>query len=90
MNGRLGGWVDGWMDEAVGLKWGRNRGNQTIAERTGPLTSPSLSFPSGQKGRAPCCALPTSHLPTPVSVLPTFERGWGPDRRTSREPLGPP
>lgn len=82
------GWVDGWTEQPAGVPWGRNWENQTLAERTGPLTSQSLSFPSGQKGRATCRALPTSYSPTRASVSPAVQRGWGPGLGARRAPLG--
>lgn len=57
----------------MGMEWR----NQILAESTGRLTSPGLSFPAEQRGRAIHSALTIVHSPTRASVSPAVHRGWG-------------
>lgn len=69
-----------WMDETPRLQRGRKSGNLILTEPTGLRTSPGLSFPSGQRGRAAHCMLTTAHSPT--QFLPPSSgagvRAWEP------------
>lgn len=89
---KRGRMVDRWMDEAAGLRRGRNGRTRSSQNSLAPLPRRASVSPRDKGGRRLLC-VPKCALTHTASVSPAVHRGWGtewePRARPSGFPKGP-